>query len=417
MQPCNEQGLSADSGASTSRAAESPLGVIINYQSWLPLTENWIYSQARHLPPTVTPYVVCGNTGNLDQFPMEHLFSYADLRRFERLRVLTRGAFRLGTKLGRRSALMAEVVHRYGARVVHSHFGYTGYHSAPAVRRLGLAHVVTFYGVDMSAMPASDPRWIDRYQELFADVDKVLCEGPVMADRVCALGCPVSKVQVHHLGVDLEKLPFQPRRWKPGTRLRVLIASSFREKKGIPVAIHALAKLRKIVPLQITIIGDAGNHDKAQAEKLRILRAVDHTGLSPDVTYMGYQLHSVLLTQAYEHHVYLAASMTASDGDTEGGAPITLIEMAATGMPVVSTRHADIPAVLEHGVSGLLADEGQVDQLLEQLRWLVENPDAWEALAVGARRRIDRDFNATIQGMALAEIYTRMVRQADRSHH
>src|SRR5690606_39794503 len=67
---------------------------------------------------------------------------------------------------------------------------------------------------------------------------------------------------------------------------------------------------------------------------------------------LGYQPWRALMDAAYRHHVFLSPSITASDGDTEGGAPVGLIEMAATGMPVISSRHADIPEVIEHGVGG-----------------------------------------------------------------
>jgi colanic acid/amylovoran biosynthesis glycosyltransferase len=112
-----------------------------------------------------------------------------------------------------------------------------------------------------------------------------------------------------------------------------------------------------------------------------------------------------LLEEAYRHHVFLSPSVTASDGDTEGGAPIALIEMAATGMPVVSTRHADIPEVLG---DGLLAPERDVDGLVACLRQLIDAPGSWESRAAVDRARVEREFDATIQGRALAAIYAHL---------
>jgi colanic acid/amylovoran biosynthesis glycosyltransferase len=382
-----------------------PLGVIVNYQSWLLLTENWIHTQVRCLPPTVTPHVVCGKLLDRSSFPVEHLHCYADLSRLERIRVLMRGSLRLGFSLGRRTALLADVAQRYGARVVHSQFGHTGYHSARAVRRLGLAHVVTFYGADMSALPLTDPRWYQRYAIMFRLVDRVLCEGPRMADQIHKLGCPKDKLRIHHLGVDLKSLPFHPRTWQPGTPLRVLIAASFREKKGIPLAIQALARIATEVPVQVTVIGDARTDQKTQAEKRRILETIAQSGIAERVRLLGYQPHSILLEEAYRHHLFLSPSVTASDGDTEGGAPVSMIEMAATGMPVVSSRHADIPEVIEDGIGGLLADEGDVDMLAAYLRRLVAQPNQWSGFCAAARSRVEREFDACRQGKRLAAIY------------
>ena len=70
---------------------------------------------------------------------------------------------------------------------------------------------------------------------------------------------------------------------------------------------------------------------------------------------LGYVSRETLREEAYEHDVFLAPSVTASNGDTEGGAPVAIIEMSASGMPIVSTNHCDIPSVVLDGVTGLLA--------------------------------------------------------------
>lgn len=379
------------------------LGVVVDYPVWLPLTERWIYTQVRHLPEEIRPLVVCRSRRDPDAYSVPELFAYDEMPPLRRAAVLVRALPALGTALRRKSALLHWVARRHGARVVHSHFGYTGYASAAAVQRLGLKHIVTFYGIDMSALPRAEPRWIGRYRRLFRSVHAVLCEGPHMAREVVALGCPSDKVRVHHLGVELRGIPFVPRTLSPGEPLKVLVAAAFREKKGIPLALAVLAELRKRVPVEITLVGDAGLHPKAQAEKARILAAIENLGLAVRLT--GFLPHAELLREAYRHHVFLSPSRTAADGDSEGGAPVALIEMAASGMPVVSTRHADIPEVIEDGVGGLLAAEGDVRQLVEHLHWLATHPEAWLGMAQAARRRIEREFDAERQGVRAASIY------------
>ena len=108
----------------------------------------------------------------------------------------------------------------------------------PAAKKAGLKHIVTFYGVDVCRLPKTEPVWIQRYKELFRHVHLVLCEGPFMAKSIIDLGCPHNKVKVHHLGVAVNRILFKHRTWKKGQTLRVLIAATFREKKGIPYAIE-----------------------------------------------------------------------------------------------------------------------------------------------------------------------------------
>ncbi len=60
-------------------------------------------------------------------------------------------------------------------------------------------------------------------------------------------------------------------------------------------------------------------------------------------------------------------SVTATDGDSEGGAPTILLEAQAIGTPVVTTRHADIPHVVPEGAGVYLCAEHDVDALGEAL--------------------------------------------------
>jgi len=187
--------------------------------------------------------------------------------------------------------------------------------------------------------------------------------------------------------------------------LYVLLTGSFREKKGFPDAIAALARLRDDVDLQVTIIGDEHGTPATRAEKRRILDELKRTGLDSCTRLTGYLPWSQALEESRSHHVFLSPSVTAADGDTEGGAPVSIIEMAASGMVIVSTSHCDIPHVIHDGESGLLAPEHDVDALVAHLRWLVDHPDKWIELQTAARRRVETEFDARVQGARLAAIY------------
>lgn len=386
-------------------AGEGSIGVIHNRSIWLPLTENWIYSQLHHLPASVACSVVCSSLRDDARYRWASTYCYAEMNRLTRMGIMLHGVAALGTRFRRSCALLRWAAARSGARIVHSHFGHTATGCAAVVRSLGLIHVVSVYGSDVSRLPHRSAAWRRRYRETFRVVDRVLCEGPRMADRVAALGCPPGKITLHRLGVPLDGLPFRPRIWRSGETLKVLIASSFREKKGIPYAVEALARLRREVDLHVTIIGDAEPAADSQREKAHILSVIRKNNMSGTVTLMGYQPHQVLMAQAYAAHIFLAPSVTAADGDSEGGSPVVLTEMVASGMPVVATSHADIPQLIEHGVSGRLTQERDVTGLVEQLRHLLNHTELWVSMTHAARARVEADFNAALQGEKLAALY------------
>lgn len=378
---------------------------IHSFPVWLPQTQTWMYNQVKYLPDSIQSHVVCEQTQHLEQFAVPNIHSLKDV---SLLRFYWEKGLR---KLRIRNHLdfVTAVAEKISAQILHSHFGYIGWANLEVARQADMKHVVTFYGEDVNRFPIQDPRWYARYQTLFVQADQFLCEGPHMAQCLCELGCSPEKVTVHHLGVTVEKIPYHPRKWKRGEPLRVLIAASFREKKGVPYALEALSQIQSSVDLEITILGDAGSDTSSQKQKQIIFETMEKSGLRPKIRLLGFQPYTVLFEEAYQHHVFILPSITASDGDTEGGAPVVLIEMIATGMPVVSTLHCDIPSVVQYGIDDWLVEERDVAGLSSRIRWLIEHEMEWRELLALGRKHVEMKFDAAQQGERLAQIYRELL--------
>lgn len=375
--------------------------VLHSLSVWLPQTETWIYNQIRFLPPHIENHIVCESKTNLDQFPIMNLHALSDAPIFRYVWDKGLRKLRIRNHLG----FSVQVARKCKPNLIHSHFGHYGWGNIELARKAGAGHIVTFYGVDASRYPAKDERWKERYKRLFERADIMLCEGPHMAGSLKLLGCPDEKVRVHRLGVPVDEIAFEQRKWAPGQPLRILIAASFREKKGIPFALEALGRIQNEIPLEITLIGDATPEMRSVREKEKIISVIEKHGLDAKIRLLGYQPYPALMKEAYGHHIFLSPSITDSEGDTEGGAPVSLIDMAATGMIVVSSLHCDIPEIVIHGETGMLAEERDVEGIVRNIRWLAENPGAWERIASAARARVESEFNAARQADKLAEIY------------
>lgn len=371
--------------------------------SWLEQTQTWLYEQVSALPTEIENHIVCPRIQNHDQFELPNI--HAECEEPASRRILDRLARKL--RVRHHSRLLDSVARETGASVLHSHFGSTGWENLSVARNAGLKHVVTFYGLDVNYLPRHG--WAKRYDRLFDEIDLVLCEGPHMASCIVKLGCEARKVRVHHLGVNLQAIDFMPRRWIGDEPLRFLMAASFREKKGLPYAVEALGRIEEFCPIEVTIIGDATSSSDSQAEKRRILQALASTGLDSKVRMLGFQSFGRLLNEAAEHHVFLSPSVTARSGDTEGGAPVCLIEMLACGMNIVSTRHCDIPEIIHHGQTGWLADERDVDGLVECVRQMIDVRDKWADMQKCGRAHVEYEFNSSLQARHLASIYQELV--------
>jgi colanic acid/amylovoran biosynthesis glycosyltransferase len=373
-------------------------------EKWLPKTMVWLNNQLNFLMNDVENIIVCQELVNFDLFKKNCVYSLKSMLLWQQM------ILKLQCKVGFKErqflhlGLLESIVKRVKPEILHSHFGHYGWINGRVAKKYGLKHIVHFYGADVSFIPKSDARWLTRYVEMGQNVDLVLCEGPFMAKCIAKLGIPASKIKVHRLGIDLETVRFVPRKYNRGEKLRFLIAASFREKKGIPYALEALGKLRNTFHnFEVTIIGDAGNQEREKKEKEKILQAIKSFELGDCVRLLGYQPHDVLLQEAYQHHIFLSPSVTSSDGDTEGGAPIGIIEMAASGMPVVSTTHCDIPFVLSDMNRKILVKERDSNRLCESIVGLMES--GWADLVNENRAFIEGTLDARKQGEYLYKIY------------
>lgn len=387
--------------------ASTQFTVVHSLPVWLPLTSPWLYNQVLYLSPMVENHIVCEHTANLDQFSISNIHSLSE--DFTLRYIWDKGLRKLGIR--RHLGYLVEIAKRKKASIIHSHWGDVAWNDMDAAQQVGARHVVTFYGKDVNFLPMSNPIWRHRYLQLFSHIDLVLCEGPFMARCIEELGCDRNKIRVHHLGVDVGRIEYRARQWEPGEPLKVLIAASFREKKGIPYALEALGKLQREVPIEITIIGDSSEDARSHVEKEKILTSLRQNGLLDKTRLLGYQTHAVLLEESYRHHVFISPSLTADDGDTEGGAPVTLIDMAASGIPIVSSTHCDIPSVIKHGQTGLLAAERDNEGLFDHLHYLVSHPERWEDMTAAGRRHVEEEFDTHRQSQRLFSIYKELINE------
>jgi colanic acid/amylovoran biosynthesis glycosyltransferase len=231
-----------------------------------------------------------------------------------------------------------------------------------------------------------------------------------MKKTLVELGCAESKVLVQRLGVDLEKIPFIPRRIESDRKIRILMASTFRDKKGITYGLEAFSRIASSYRnVELTLIGDAGRSEREVEYKKEIMRVIEARHLHDRINNLGFLAYPEFIEESQKHDIFLAPSMRGSDGETEGGAPVTLIEMSAFGMPIVSTLHCDIPEVILDGKSGFLVPEKDADALSAQLEYLVTHPEKWEEMGRAGRKHIEQEYDAKKQALKLEKIYTNLI--------
>jgi colanic acid/amylovoran biosynthesis glycosyltransferase len=295
---------------------------------------------------------------------------------------------------------------RGGGCLLHAHFGPSGVRALTYKRGTRLPLVTTFYGYDVSAL-ARRRVWLRRYSRLFDQGDLFLVEGPSMADKLAALGCPRGKIEIQRIGIPVEEIAFRPRAPKPaGTTAVALFAGRFIEKKGLLAALAACAEARKRTQaFEFRIIGDGPLREQ-------VANAIARLDMGSYVKLLGFLGYAEYLKEMAAADFFLHPSVTASDGDSEGGAPTTILEAQASGLPIVSTTHADIPNVVLPGRSALLGPEGDETTLAEHIRVLVAEPQRRASMGAAGRRFVEEHDDVRRHAELLEDRYARLLNPA-----
>ncbi|MCL5431607.1 MAG: glycosyltransferase [Patescibacteria group bacterium] len=361
--------------------------------TYLPMTQNWIYTQLEFLHH-YSPTFYCFGEENLANFPIQKIHNFGHFR-YSQFGINSNMLLAYNFLLRHNPIILCHLL-KERPKLVHAHFGFSGYDLLGFKKIYNFPLLTSFYGEDMSRLPNTTPIWRDRIKALFRQGDFFTSMGNHMTRTLISLGCPSSKIIPSPLGIDMAQVVFKQRNPK-STALKILIAARFTEKKGIPYAIKAIGALKRASPsLQITttLIGDSGNGRSDKKEKKLILQEIKASGLFNKLKILGNVPHDTFIGELYNHDVFLSPSITASDGDTEASYPLTIVEASASGMPVLSTNHCDINEVIIHKKSGLLSAERDSQQLTKSLFFLATHPWQITNMGIAGREHIEQRYNA-----------------------
>jgi colanic acid/amylovoran biosynthesis glycosyltransferase len=288
--------------------------------------------------------------------------------------------------------------------LIHAHMGLQGVYSIPLMKHLKCPLVTTFYGADMS-LYAKDPYWYRSYLKLFHESQGIIVEGPFMKDRMKDLGCPEEKIFISKIGIPIENLIFQFRpAYSEDSTLNIFMCATFTFKKGFLDAIEVFRLLKKgNLRFRVFIAGDG-------MLKEAIIKSIAESDLKNEITLLGRRNLSEIYSFAQDCHVFFHPSKFGPTGDSEGGAPTIILEMQALGLPVISTFHADIPNIIPSENHYLLAEEGNISQLLEAFTRLIDNRQNWDKIAVEGRNYVEQNHSNQFCARKLENYYEEIYR-------
>jgi glycosyltransferase involved in cell wall biosynthesis len=281
----------------------------------------------------------------------------------------------------------------------------------PVMRKAGIRLFVSYWGAPMSSINSGIKLFLKRMEVKLSrnKPDHFIFESKSMADAaVYGRGIESHRVSIIHTGVDTEK--FKPalhnddyahQIFKIPKNLKIIFYSGhMEERKGVHVIIEAaneLIRVRKRNDVHFLFLGNTDGQEK------RFAPMYSGTDTEKYITFGGYREDICqILPSCY-------VGVIASTG--WDSFPMSSLEMASSGLPLVASKLQGIVEGIENGKTGYLIEPGDHIDLADKIEQFLDNPDLQKSMGNSAREWILSKFSREKQIDSLTaimrELYSR----------
>ena len=158
--------------------------------------------------------------------------------------------------------------------------------------------------------------------------------------------------------------------------------SNFRKVKRVEDVMRVFAKVNAVKPSNLLLVGDG-------PERFLIEELCRELDLCTRVKFLG-KIQD-------PRHVLELADLFILPSETESFG-LAALEAMSVGVPVISSNTGGIPEVNKHGISGLLSDVGDVDDMAKNALSILESKETLDKFKKGAHKQaLEFDINKIVQ--------------------
>lgn len=174
--------------------------------------------------------------------------------------------------------------------------------------------------------------------------------------------------------IELKNYPFKERILdKP----KLLWVRSFSEIYNPLLAIKLLKALKdEKLDASLCMVGPDNDGTLEKAKTLA-------NNLNVEVSFTGKLPKEVWLKQAENFNIFI--NTTNFDN-----MPVSIVEAMALGIPIVSTNVGGMPFLIEHEIDGVLVNPNSVNEFVNVIKKLLEEPKQVAKLTINARRKVEQ---------------------------
>lgn len=279
--------------------------------------------------------------------------------------------------------------------------------AALAARVRGLPLVISLHGSDVFLAEQAPPLSLAAAASFRAASGVTACSGD-LRERALRLGARATNFAVVPYGVDASAFQPDPTAGAlvraelglPPEAQLIVTVSRLVYKKGLTYLLDAFPAVLRQHPQAVLVIagyGDLREKLETQAHSL---------GVAASVRFPGQLDRTGAARYIAAADVYVVPSIRDQGGNVDG-LPNALLEGLGTGRPVVASRVAGIPEVIDHERHGLLVAERDAAALAAAITRLLDDRTFAAQLGANARERVMHDLTWDKTAERFEQVYLR----------
>lgn len=229
--------------------------------------------------------------------------------------------------------------------------------------------------------------------------DEVICVSQDLYDRCIKLGTDVARCHLIGNAIDVDMFVPRPRAEVIEAPVTIGGMGRLSQEKGFDFLIMAVKRLLEdgqAVRLRIAGDGELSDSLRSQVNRLGIQDHVELVGHVSDPREFYESLDVFVLSSLRE------------------GLPNVLLEAMAMAIPIVATKIAGIPHLIDDRVNGLLVEPRSVDALYGAIHQLVADRDLADGLGKAGRSTVVDGYSFANRMDRIAELYRDQLARSER---
>lgn len=218
-------------------------------------------------------------------------------------------------------------------------------------------------------------------------------------------GVPIASIAVIPNALPLDGFRKHSTTQSPNHPITILHVGRLERAKGVTLLAQAIPHVVQQVPnVRFVFVGDDRPIAHGTSQRAELEAQLREAGARGSVEFLGGVDQPTLLDEYCRADICVVPSLLYESFS------YTCAQAMAAGKPVVASRIGGIPETVEDGVSGVIVEPGDAEQLAEAIMRVARDPALRERMGRAGRDKAARDFDPTMVAQRNLEVYERAKR-------